>query len=556
MSLEFNLIADYIPDTVSDESVRGAYSRLQAWFAVKFPDVDTRPGSVFGDCYVLPAATWLAAVERGMAGFSDDLDLETVASGVIGRCDFVSMYLKNFGAYDNQDLKSVGIIRLVFATDGERSINKSITFSYNDNLYQLRLFGNEDFRILPVGSARVTPNDYVLAQTSLTRFYVDLPVEGYSQGSVPENTRFVSSLPIDGNTDIYAVGDFLISSYTSSIPQLAKKTRETFYAASMGSKSGVVRTLKREFPDLLSVSPVIQGDQEMTRDCSNAFGVSLPAADVFVKSPLYGSTAIQVIKVPYVDGMFFAKVEFVHVPLNVRSITLAGSTSALPFELFTRSKNEVLYPRLSCAYSLNADYWVKIVPENQIPTAIDEDGNPYQNFEITYECEPYAGIVGRWMEATENSPIGLNIQVRAAIPYVLDGFDVNFKRDRGKRFDNTSAVSEIYSYMRSIAYPAGYTDAEIVDTMFYAGASSTKSIIPSGNLKFSPANYYVDTISDEPLDIVEETMDIPTIGLGSTTQFTTSYVDESASDTNLFYSTSELNTGFLLAESGISLNEL
>jgi len=101
MPIEFDLIADYFPESISDEKVLDAYSRLQSWFAIKFPDLDTRPGSVFGDSFVLPAATYLAGTEMGMDAFALDLDLESVAQGNIGRCDFVSLFLKTLGAVDN-----------------------------------------------------------------------------------------------------------------------------------------------------------------------------------------------------------------------------------------------------------------------------------------------------------------------------------------------------------------------------------------------------------------------------------------------------------------------
>lgn len=555
--MEFDLITDYIPEKISDDKVLAAYSRLQAWYALKFPDLDTRPGSVFGDTYVLPAATWMTAVESGMGAFSGDLDLENVANGNITNCAFVEAYLKNFGALDNTNLKSVGILRLVFSTDAALTLNKVMTFTYNDSVYQLRVFGESDLRILPVGYARETPNDYVLTQTSLTRFYVDLPVESYSQGQVLENTRFTSSLPLANNTEIYAVGDFLISSYTSSLPNLAKKTRETFYAASMGSKAGIARTVKREFPDLVSASPAVQGDAEMTRSAANAFGVATPAVDIFVKSPLYGSTVVQVVKAPYVDGVFFTAVEFSYIPLTVTSVRLAGDAEDLPFTLYTKSRDELRYPGLSSSFSKNAKFWLWVSPlaGETIPTALDENGNPYQNFEITYKAEPYADLVTRWLEDPSNTPIGIIPQVRAAVPFVLQSLDVRFKRDRGRKFEFAQARSEISTYLNTISYPVVYTDAEIVDSMFYAGASMTRSIIPFGQLVFSAAQRYVSGDDSEPLDIINNSVELPVVNLGGTGQFNQLHVDESPPEENLFYAASEANTGFVVTEDNINLIE-
>jgi hypothetical protein len=558
MALNFDLIADYFPDTVPNDKVLDAYSRLQTWFAQKFPDLDTRPGSVFGDTFVLPAATYLAGKELGMQGFAADLDLESVAQGNIGRCDFVRMFLQNFGALDNKELVSSGILRLVFSVDAGFEINKGITFLYQDNTYQVRVFGDPALRVLPVGAARATSNDYVLTQTSSTRFFVDIPVESYSQGTVPSGTRFTSSIALPNNTEIQAVGDFFISAYTTSIPALARKTRETFHAASMGTKAGVIRTLKREFPDLTSVSPLIQGQPEMVRACSNQFGVVLPAVDVFVRSPFYGSTITQVVRLSYVDGRFMAPIEFTHVPLTITKVTLASSAVPIDHVLYTCSSDEVLYPGLSSAFSENALYWLK-VPQSDIPiaTAIDELGQAYQVFEITYTTEPYTSIVSRWLSMPENKPLGSNFQVRSFVPHDLSELRVQFRRDRGKKFDLSTAQTEVHNYMRGISYPTTYTDAEILDTMYYAGASMTRSISCVGRTRYSPATRYTSGAADLTLDEIEDqSVEIPTTYLSNTAQFLQLVVDEAEPQDNLYYAASDACTSFVLNLDNINLIEV
>lgn len=557
MPLEFDLITDYFPEAVDNAKVRDAYSRIQAWYAYRFPDLDTRPGSVFGDSFVLPAATYLASTEDGMSAFAADLDLEGVANGEIGRCDFVALYLKGFGAFDNKELVSTGILRVVFSQDQGFEMNKNILFSYNDNNYQLKLFGEPVVRILPVGSRRETGNDYVLTQTSGTRFFVDMPVESRDQGAVVSASRFTSSIALPNNTEIQAVGDFFISSYTSSLPSLAKKTRETFHAASMGTKSGVSRTLKREFPDLLSVSPTIQGQPEMTRACTNQFGVTLPAADIFIKSPYYGSSITQVVQLTYVDGRFFSPVEFTHVPLSITRVTLAGATEDLVYTLFTKSSNENLYPRLSSAFSSNAGYWVDIdMPSPPLPVATDDQGVTYQNFEITYTTEPYVDIVSRWLEDPVNTPIGSNFQVRACVPIALDSMEIRFRRDRGKKFDRTQATTEIYEYLTRLSWPDSYTDAAIYDSMYYNGASTTKSVESSGYILYSPATMYVtDEGNGTHTDILANSQEIPKTYAPTSEQYTALQVDSSEPQDNLFYAASDVNLAFLISQDNINLIE-
>lgn len=557
--MEVNLTEDYLPEQPEDSKIREVYSRLQIWQQRVDPDLDTRPGSVYSDHFLMPAAKLLAALEEGIDLFTEDLDLENLAEGNITNCDFAARYLKNFGVTDTTGLQSSGLVRFVRSVDEGIELDRGLTLKYNNATYLIRTFGNDPIRILPVGSARETNNDYVLTQTSPTRYYADLPVESYDLTEVPNGSTLTLSKKLDFS-GVYAVGDFYTTEFNGSIPALAKKTRTTFHAATMGTKAGAVHTIKREFPDLLSVSPVIQGQPELTRAYANQFGVALPCCDIYVKSPFYGSSFKQVVRLDYKNGTFFGKVEFSSIPLSVIQVNPTDEDDVpLPYTLYTRTKNSETYPRLSSAFSDKADYWIEITPpEEEIELATDENGVSYQYFEVVYYTEPMVSVVSRWLNSEDNKPIGVDFNVRAFDPFVFDSLDLRIRRNRGTRIDEEPLKKEISDYMLSLSYPDVYTDAAIGDALFNVGVSQLKAIDCNATLRVSPATKYIDddtAVTYEELTNVNILLDIPTFAINTSSQFTTEYIDDSEISESLYYGAGEVNTGFILDETKINLIE-
>lgn len=560
--MELNLVEEYLPTDVADEKVRTIYARLQAWYQITDPEIDTRPGSVFGDNFLLPAARLIAAQEDGIDLFTGDLDLQNVADGNIHSCEFVAKYLENFGVTDLVDVSSTGIIRLAMNADSGVTLSKSLQFQTGTQTFQLRSFGREPIRVLPVGSDKETSNDYVLTQSSPSRYYVDVPVEAFEASEVTDGSAFVISEEIDEITSAVAVGDFFSTSATDSLSSLARKTRTTFHAASMGTKAGLVHTLMREFPDLISVTPVTQGDETMTRSFTNQFGVAAPCTDVFIKSPFYGSTYKQVVKLTAEDGKFYAPVEFSATPLKVTKITPATQEAVeLDYQVWCRSSDVAeprdLFPKLSASFSDKVDYWLYVDPgTTEVGLTTDEDGNSYQFFEVTYYAEPLVDLVARWLALPENTPFGVSVNVRAAAPFTFNSFTLNYARDRGTKVNFSGIKDELVSYLGTISWPDVYTDAAVGDILFNYGIRRMDSVTCFGTLNYTPATHIVDSSDATTLTELQAALvEIDTASTSSSKNFTQSYTDISDPEDNLLYAYNGENTGFILELDQIVFNE-
>ena len=117
-------------DEIPNEKFLEVRERIEAFYRQNFPDVDTRPDSAVGDLVVTPAAFHRAYEEIALGRFMSDLDLANVAEGVIWNCPFVTEYLKNFATVDRANLRSTGIVRLVFDTDQDRIMDRRTRFNF------------------------------------------------------------------------------------------------------------------------------------------------------------------------------------------------------------------------------------------------------------------------------------------------------------------------------------------------------------------------------------------------------------------------------------------
>lgn len=86
MALDF--ISTYFPEVseIDAETLKSARQRLDIFLKKKYPDLDSRPNSLFGDLALSPFAHLVAGLEIAAGRMLSDLDLENVAAGVIYNC--------------------------------------------------------------------------------------------------------------------------------------------------------------------------------------------------------------------------------------------------------------------------------------------------------------------------------------------------------------------------------------------------------------------------------------------------------------------------------------
>lgn len=565
-----DIITTYVPSPAElDQAKIADYRELVAeWFAKDDPTLDTRPGSVFGDLAVNPLAKFLSALDQGVQNLQSDFLLENIANGTIYNCEYVAKYLKNFVPDDPDSNRAYGILRLTFSVDQSITIDTgTVFFSQPGDSFVVQVYNEGPIRILKVGSiAEEGSNDFVLHQTSQTRYFVDIPVMGDSTAPVLSNSVFSVSDQIPNITSISAIVDFNEAVELEGLPAKARRASNTYYAITFSTRAGMTRSLQREFPELINVSPVIPGDVEMVRSADNGYGVATPCVDVFIKSLYYGSTFKQVYKLVFdsVNDCFFGKIVTAHVPLKFTKAIYTGDNDLdLLLTTFSRSTRETS-PKLSAAFSDANDYWVKIaMPRDTnglplVPLATDDDEVIYQYFEIEYLTDPIYRSVKDFVMSTDNKPINTDINVRLCSPLIFDEFEISYKRKKGIALDKSKASREIYDSISKVSYNNPYSDSNVIDSMFYAGASSVEDIGGVAFAYVSATDYYVNAGSVTDLDSINAlSVEVPVTPISNSDLFNVPFFDETVDPTeNLRYSFGPRTSAFIVEEENITYKQV
>lgn len=507
MALDF--IGTYFPDVseIDQAALLSARQRLDTVLKKAYPDLDTRPASVFGDLALDPYAFLVAAHEVAMGRFMSDLDLEQVANGVIYNCDFVKKYIQNFATVSQGTLKSSGVIRLVFCNDDNYTIDRRARYSFGDGSeFTLRLPHPGMLIILPVGSVpQAYTNEYTLKQISETNYAIDIGVVGSMTAPITAGTAGDTDYPLTDLTDILAVTNFDSGLPTESLATLAAKTREAFYTATLTTRSGANNYLSREFPDLAATSPIMPGDTAAVRASVNPLGVANGKVDICVQSKNFGTPVEQTIKLTYsatgASGpAYYGSLDFIEVPHYLNSIKYAGSdaidlgvkgpTGAIT--ILSQSTDFAKAPLLTSAYSQLEKFWVRILAPS--PSGFDfdpvngDDDSQYAYFTLNYVADPLVNVVSDALDAADLTPVGVDMLVKGYVPIYIRSLVVTYTKRPGITVALDTARNEIYNYFRLLGYNKVYAASKIYDAMYYAGADDVTSISVNSAVQWSVAD--------------------------------------------------------------------
>lgn len=507
MALDF--ITTYFPDVadVDQATLLSARQRLDVILKQKFPDLDTRPDSVFGDMALAPYAYLVATHEIAMGRFMSDLDLEQVANGVIYNCDFVSKYIKNFATVDQSTLKSSGVVRLVFCANDSYTIDRRARFIFDtENEFTLRLPNPGSLAVLPVGSTPTAyTNEYVLKQISETEYAIDIGVSGTMVSQVSVGDEATTDFTLTDLTSILAVTNFEFGLPAESLATLAAKTRDAFYSATLTTRSGANNYLSREFPDLTATSPILPGDTGAIRAAINPLGVANGKMDICVQSKNFGTTVSQTLKLTYSASgasgpAYYGKLDFIEIPQVIDSIQYSSDTEVDlgtkgPTGLITilgQSTDFAKAPLLTAAYSAYDDYWIRIVAPSASGFEFDPinaiDSTQYNYFTINYRADPLVKVVSDTLASSNLTPIGVDVLVKGYVPIYINSLLITYTKKPGVRVALDTARTEIYNYFRTLGYGKIYAASKIYDAMFYAGADDVVSITVNSDVQWSIAD--------------------------------------------------------------------
>jgi len=518
-----NLIADYFPkfSELTDIQVQDMRSRLVATWAEGWPDLDTRPGSVFGDGVVTPLAYALAASEIAGTRIQSDLDLNNVAQGIIYSCDFVRAFLKNFAVTVREGLPATGIVRLTFSADAAVEINRGMKIRFGnteDDVFYPRLFAPGAILIRPVGSVREAgQNIFPLIQLSQTQFAADIPVEGQMSGTILAGDDAEITETIENLSEVISLVDFDSGTATDTLEMLAEKTRTTFYAASFSQRMSAARFLKKEYPDLRVASVVMPGDYEMLRGATNPLGFSEGVMDVFVRSRHFQREESQTVRVSYIASQdaisvdrFIGKLELAGAVTRINSVTYAGDASLNLNDgsgsqvIYSRTKNVSVAPLLSAGMSMHEELWLSLkMPRAHDNTPliipdIDDNGDQFAYFTVSYVSDPMVSVLSDYLESSDIKPVGVTPLVRSLLPVDLSHMVVKYRRASGTTIEFESARQGIHDYLAKAGFPDVFSDARIGDIMYYAGAAAVTGIECVGRIRWTVADRVLQHDAEDP----------------------------------------------------------
>ena len=295
-------ITEFLPaiEEIPTEQYTEVFDRLRFQLQIDFPELKTNPNSTFGNMFLKPFALQVAAYEEANRRMVSDLTLDNVAEGTIYSCDFVRDYLKNYGVSSDEAVPATGLVKVTFSENNRFILDRGSRILFNSNdIYYFVLPANNDIIIAPTGAAREKGNWYELVQTEANSWSVYMPVIGGLGSVVAKDSAAQVDFSIAELSSVTAVSDFDTGRMPQELPEMAQMAKDIFYAASFSTRFGAKAFIKRKFPTMLGVSPVINTDVEMNRDKKGILGFSSPAIDLYVKGtaePQSGSVFVNLFK--------------------------------------------------------------------------------------------------------------------------------------------------------------------------------------------------------------------------------------------------------------------
>lgn len=495
MAIDF--INTYVPAFVelTPEEIADCRIRLETFARTMFPDVDTSPNTVIGDLVLTPQAHQVAALEKGLDRFMSDLDLGNVANNEIYNCDFVARYLNNFAVNTSYEAQSSGVVRLVFDTDKDYTLDRGTQFKIGEYIFTLYLPHNGPFTIKKVGTVPAdTENGATLIDSGSNAYFVDVPVLGHEPDvDVSSGTSVEVSVVIPELGAATTLVNFNKGVEVNTLSELAKRARATMHSASLNTRSGAIRYVESTCPFVDSVYAIRSGDPEMLRG-RNEFGVGSGCLDVYARSKSYAFEESQTVRLYYnsVSSSFEGKFNYVGQPYYIDSITCNGVDQDNIEHTVIAVNTAGLGAR--GAYTNTEDLYLQI-PDQKVKSdsifnpSIDDRGRKYVNFRVNYHTDPLLPSIAATLKNEDYTPVNVDLQCRGFIPVVIKKFNVRYVKTPGVVPDLVTADKEIRSYFDGIGAPDAYADSEISRIMREAGVKYMAGIDVYATVQWSLGDY-------------------------------------------------------------------
>lgn len=478
------MFSAYLPtySELTTAQLKAARDNLVTWLATAWPDLDTRPNSVFDGLMLQPVAGLTAAVALAVERWQADLDVAGVANGTVFDCVFVEKYLAGLGVRREESIPTVGYVLLTFNVNADVNIagGMRVTFNGSDDFIPVS-FPDSELFIRAEGTVRTDPQVYPLVALSSNSWGVVLPVTGYAT-DVAAGADATWTVDVPGLVAVTALQDFQVGRVNNSVPAMARRTQEVIHASGFCSRKSTRRMLMQVFPDLQGCVVTTPGDAVLLRSALTPLGLaSAGVMDVHV------SGRSKTVLTQYVQLTWDISSDcFVGVwtpaeqPLLVRSVKYVGNTDLvlLP-ELFSFSLQPGK-PLLTCAYSSNERLEWKIpMPRNTNGGVLVETtltGSEYKAwFAVQYVADPAVHAIERFV--VDESPAGVDVQTRAPIPVEVSQLRFEYRIAPGVLFNQEQAREDITTWFDTCFGNRAFSAEDLADYVYAAGADSITRIV-------------------------------------------------------------------------------
>lgn len=549
-----DLIASYfpLPTELTREQRQAARVRIEAWMKLAHPDVDFRPNSVGGDQIVTPLADFLAAKEEAVRRLLSDLNLGNVERGVVYNCDVVTAFLSNFGVTEQPALPARGYVRLVFETDEDRELDRSLQISFGAT----RIFSPMAFTARATITLSSNPSDGPdnwRYQQAPDGWAVILPVEGVSEDPAPSaGERPLFSLSVDGLVSAEAATNFFAGSSAPTIPEQAARARQTASQAGFTTKLGAASALLRRFTEFTAVSIVSPGDAEYLYT-----GLGRAVIHVRGRAPWVEVRENVILTYDATSDRFYGLWTPASTPLLISTIGRAEATFLASDDAVTIAANAPGgQPMFAAGFSGKERFALGVpMPRNSgnpliIPTVVDDE--QVAVFEVVYKSDFAAESARRFIADPLNAPAA-TVEVRPFVPYVLSSVEVGFVRQPGVELQLQSARSELAAYINSLGGENRWSLAKASAILRAAGAADVTSIKFYGRAVFSAAKLFTNGDLDVETTVLSAGVEQPDVLLTGVE----SLADLDAEvDAPTSAAVGPNNQGFLVVEADILFREV
>ena len=485
--------SDYLPDN-GVKREEAALVRREKEVAIKslYPDLDTRPGSPFGDLYLTPSAYSDAETAVAASRFLEDLDITNAQQNRIWNCPFVEQYLASLGVGADRVVPSYGLLYIAVESTATFFYPADTVFAEGQAVYTTE--GSFFTGLVKIGLPEENPH-FPLYAVSPDLWVAEIPVRGTAEVggdgdpvSIERGTVFSTDAEDTPIVEITAAIDFDPGFPPKTLQDRAKLVPHVFPGFSLNNVSGIRAWFYTFFRQAAGASPVISGDDEMVRDNKNLLMLPEGKVDLYVRNKELVTRTI-VIRMTRSGATWSAELPSGAVILRVSSLRHASLESLSSFTVTASSSDEENYPISEYYYT---DKQVLTISTEAVLSSsvqnFDDPSNPTADFSVDILVDPFVEVVQARLSSREERPVVGDILVRPFVPAFAQEVRIFYRRKNGKEIDKSRATAEIIQYFSHCVYPDIYESSALAEIVLYWGAAGVSAVEVDWVIHSSPAD--------------------------------------------------------------------